>query len=145
MTCRKFGGDGALAAASLPSPRASFFLRLGFLSVFTAILIAGVCMTTRADGLEGDGKSAAGKCPPATRRDDVVDTLHGEKIADPYRWLEDQDGAETRAWIEAQDACTAAVLDAVPGRAGIRGRLGQVGEGESVLPPVGGDGGFVFV
>jgi prolyl oligopeptidase len=144
MTCRKFGGDGGLAAASLPSSRVNFFLRIGFLSVFTAIVIAGVCMTTRADGLEGDGKSAGGKCPPTTRRDDVVETLHGVKIADPYRWLEDQDGAETRAWIEAQDACTAAVLDAVPGREGIRGRLSQLMKVDSFQPPIERNGVYVF-
>jgi protease II len=136
MTCRKFGGDGALAAASLPSPRAKLLLRIGFLSVFIAMLSAGVCATTRADGFEENGKSLPAKCPPATRQDDVVDTLHGAKIADPYRWLEDQDSAETRAWIEAQDAYTAAVLDAVPARSAIRGRLGQLMKVDSFQPPM---------
>jgi prolyl oligopeptidase len=36
----------------------------------------------------------------------VVDTLHGVVIADPYRWLEDQQSAETRAWIDSQNAYT---------------------------------------
>jgi len=39
--------------------------------------------------------------PPA-RRDDVVDLLHGERVADPYRWLEDATSDETRAWEAAQ-------------------------------------------
>ena len=39
---------------------------------------------------------------PGVRRDDTVDVLHGEAIADPYRWLEDGDSAETRAFIEAE-------------------------------------------
>ena len=76
-----------------------------------------------------------GKCPPETRKDDVVDTIHGESLADPYRWLEDQNSPETRAWIDAQDKCTAAVLDAVPGRAEISKRLSELMKVESVGLP----------
>jgi len=43
---------------------------------------------------------------PAARRGDVVDVLHGERVADPYRWLEDLGGSETRAWVAAEDAVT---------------------------------------
>ena len=85
-----------------------------------------------------------GKCPPPTRQDDVVDTLHGVQIPDPYRWLEDQDSAETRAWIEAQDACTAAVLHAVPGRAKISARLSELMKVDSYHPPIERNGVYVF-
>ena len=54
--------------------------------------------------------------PPPTRTDDVIDVLHGAEIADPYRWLEDQLGPETREWIEAQNAHTDAVFAQLPGR-----------------------------
>jgi prolyl oligopeptidase len=60
---------------------------------------------------------------PAARIVDAVETLHGEAIQDPYRWLEDGESAETRAWTEAQNALTERYLAAVPGRAAIRGRL----------------------
>ncbi|MBO1031987.1 S9 family peptidase [Tessaracoccus sp. SD287] len=40
--------------------------------------------------------------PPDTERDDLVETLHGHRIADPYRWLEDPDSDRTRAWVAAQ-------------------------------------------
>ena len=40
---------------------------------------------------------------PAARRGDDIDELHGERVADPYRWLEDADSDETRAWAAAQD------------------------------------------
>ena len=40
--------------------------------------------------------------PPETERDDLVETLHGHRIADPYRWLEDPDSERTRAWVQAQ-------------------------------------------
>ena len=60
---------------------------------------------------------------PATRRDDVHEVLHGVEIVDPYRWLESQGSPETRAWIDAQNQYTHAVLGAVPGREQIRDRL----------------------
>src|SRR5258708_3705515 len=62
--------------------------------------------------------------PPAPRGDDA-ETLHRERIADPYRWLE-RDGADTRAWTESQNARTRAVLDAVPGRAHFAARLREL-------------------
>ncbi|MBM4390133.1 MAG: S9 family peptidase [Deltaproteobacteria bacterium] len=43
---------------------------------------------------------------PATRREDVVDTLHGVAVADPYRWLEDEKAAEVQAWMGAYDTHT---------------------------------------
>ena len=60
--------------------------------------------------------------PPPTATLPVTDTLHGESITDPYRWLE-EDSAETRAWTAAQNAYTASVLGGLPGRAGLRERL----------------------
>ena len=57
------------------------------------------------------------------RRDDCTDVLHGRPVADPYRWLEDGDSAETRAWTDAQNARTEAWLAAVPEREEIRSRI----------------------
>ncbi|GMA40371.1 prolyl oligopeptidase family serine peptidase [Mobilicoccus caccae] len=48
---------------------------------------------------------------PQSRRGDVVETLHGRRIADPYRWLEDPDSPETRAWVSAQNAVTRVHLE----------------------------------
>jgi prolyl oligopeptidase len=62
-------------------------------------------------------------CPPATRTDRVVDVLHGVRIPDPYRWLENQTSPETRAWIAAQDRCTFAAVDTLPGRQALRRQL----------------------
>ena len=64
--------------------------------------------------------------PPATRTDNVVDTLHGVEIVDPYRWLEDQQSPETRAWIDAQNAYTHSFLDPLPSRAAIEKRLTEL-------------------
>lgn len=63
---------------------------------------------------------------PPTPRLDVVDTLHGELVADPYRWLEDGSSPETRTWTERQNALTEAYLARVPGRDRIRARLEQL-------------------
>ena len=60
---------------------------------------------------------------PPTRRDDVVDELHGVLVADPYRWLESVDDPETRAWITAQNRLTERFLAGVPAREAIRARL----------------------
>jgi prolyl oligopeptidase len=55
---------------------------------------------------------------PRTRRDeDLVETLHGEEVADPYRWLEDPDAPETAAWVEAQNGVTESHLETLPARA----------------------------
>ncbi|MCA9677081.1 MAG: S9 family peptidase [Myxococcales bacterium] len=60
---------------------------------------------------------------PATRRDDVVDTLHGVEVAGPYRWLEDVTSPEVQAWMAAQQAFTRRQLDALPDRDALRARL----------------------
>lgn len=60
--------------------------------------------------------------PPA-RKTDQVDDYHGTKIADPYRWLENPDSEETRAWVEAQNKLTFSFLDQIPARAQIKARL----------------------
>jgi prolyl oligopeptidase len=60
---------------------------------------------------------------PPTRTDDVVDTLHGVAVPDPYRWLEDDHAPETKAWVEAQNKVTDAYLAAIPQRDGLRQRL----------------------
>ncbi len=54
--------------------------------------------------------------PPPTERREVVETLHGVEIRDPYRWLEDQEGPATRAWIDMQNAYTDTLLGPLPGR-----------------------------
>ncbi len=60
---------------------------------------------------------------PAARKSDVVDDYYGTRVPDPYRWLEDPDTPESRAWIEAQNRLTAAYLAEIPARSTIRERL----------------------
>ena len=63
---------------------------------------------------------------PTTPTVDQVDDYHGTPVADPYRWLEDTDAPDTRAWIDAQNALTFSVLDSIPGRERIRRRLTEL-------------------
>jgi prolyl oligopeptidase len=73
--------------------------------------------------------------PPTARRDDVHETLHGVDIVDPYRWLEDQSAPETRAWIDAQNAYTHALLDGSPDLGAIRMRLTELSRVDSQRLP----------
>jgi prolyl oligopeptidase len=61
--------------------------------------------------------------PPFTPVESVTDVLHGVPIADPYRWLEDQNSPRTRAWITDQTHYARSYLDAIPGRERIRRRI----------------------
>jgi prolyl oligopeptidase len=57
---------------------------------------------------------------PLTRKVDQVDNYHGTQVADPYRWLEDDNSAETKAWVQAQNAVTDKFLAAMPQRLPVR-------------------------
>src|SRR5829696_4298507 len=60
---------------------------------------------------------------PPTRRDSVVDTYFGTKVADPYRWLEELDSPATTAWVASQQRSNTQVLERLPQREAIRRRL----------------------
>ena len=73
---------------------------------------------------------------PATRQSDHVDDYHGTKVADPYRWLEDLDSPQTRAWVEAQNEVTFGYLSQIPAREKIRRRLTELWNFERFTLPV---------
>lgn len=76
--------------------------------------------------------------PPCSPVEAVIDVLHGVPVADPYRWLEDQQSPRTREWIRAQSRYARSYLDSVPGREAIRERVRQLLDVESYdsLQPV---------
>jgi prolyl oligopeptidase len=63
---------------------------------------------------------------PITRKGDQVDNYHGTQVADPYRWLEDPDSEETKAWVEAQNQVTFGYLKEISVREKIQQRLTQL-------------------
>ncbi|HEX7503242.1 MAG TPA: S9 family peptidase, partial [Acidobacteriota bacterium] len=63
---------------------------------------------------------------PPTRKGDVVDYYHGTKVADPYRWLEDDNAPEVKAWVEEQNRLTFSYLNGIPCRPGIAKRLEEL-------------------
>lgn len=63
---------------------------------------------------------------PVSKTVNVVDTLHGVAVPDPYRWLEDTDDPEVQAWTDAENALTRSYLDKIPARAKIWSRLEEL-------------------
>jgi len=60
---------------------------------------------------------------PKTQKGTVTDTYFGTAVADPYRWLEDDQSAETKAWVTQQNTVTQAYLNQIPYRKAIQQKL----------------------
>ncbi|MEK6372286.1 MAG: prolyl oligopeptidase family serine peptidase [Acidobacteriota bacterium] len=82
--------------------------------------------------------------PPATEARPVTETLHGVAISDPYRWLEDQESAETRAWIGAQNVYTDALLGSLPQKQRFVQRIEQLLNTDQIGTPVVRGGRYFF-
>jgi prolyl oligopeptidase len=65
---------------------------------------------------------------PVTKKVDQVDVYHGTKVADPYRWLEDDMSPQTAAWVEAENKITFPYLEAIPYRAQLQARVKQLSD-----------------
>lgn len=104
--------------------------------LFTGLLLAlagsGLLGQPRQTALDGAPPSKV----PATRVDNVTETIHGVEVADPYRWLEDQDAPETRAWIDAQNAYTESLLQTIPRREALRERIAALLHTDTVSTPI---------
>ncbi|HYX05193.1 MAG TPA: S9 family peptidase, partial [Bacteroidales bacterium] len=72
---------------------------------------------------------------PETRKVDTVDNYFGTKVPDPYRWLEDDNSPETKAWVRAEDSVTENYLSKIPFRNKIKERLTKVWNYEKMSTP----------
>jgi prolyl oligopeptidase len=72
---------------------------------------------------------------PKAKTVDQVDDYHGVKVADPYRWLEDTDSADTHAWVEVENRLTFGYLDQIPYRGAIRDRMTKLWNYERFTAP----------
>jgi prolyl oligopeptidase len=81
---------------------------------------------------------------PPTDKSDVVETLHGVPVADPYRWLEDDNSAQTKAWVTAQNEVTFAYLKSISQRESIKKRLTELWNYERYGMPFKREGRYFF-
>ena len=89
-----------------------------------ALLLAGVAMM--AASCTQQMKQIKHQPYPATPRGEVVDDYFGTVVADPYRWLEDDNSEATAAWVAAENAVTNDYLKRIPFRKAIRKRLTEL-------------------
>src|ERR671914_3088684 len=89
---------------------------------------------------------------PAARRQNVVDDVHGHRVADPYRWLEEPHSDESKRWLAEQSELFQQTVEGFPGRPRLRERINELlgagsigsprwrGERRVFFRPVGGQG-----
>ncbi|MBC7771757.1 MAG: S9 family peptidase, partial [Pyrinomonadaceae bacterium] len=102
------------------------------------MLLVGIAgLTTPASARQNAASPAASVPAPAGRpivypptdRENTVDMIHGTKVEDPYRWLEEADTPGSKvwpkvaAWVQAQNDVTFAYLNQIPGKEAIKARL----------------------
>src|SRR5699024_9617406 len=72
---------------------------------------------------------------PETKKVDTVDTYFGTKVPDPYRWLEDDNAEDTKAWVKAQNKVTNSYLSEIPFRSGIKAKVEDLIDYEKISAP----------
>ncbi len=99
---------------------------------FASLLLLAAAVYAADDSKSSPSPPAA---PPKAQIKPIEETLHGTKIVDNYRWLEDGKTPETQKWVEAEMSYTRAMLDPLPGREAIHKRLTELLAIGSVTPP----------
>lgn len=72
---------------------------------------------------------------PKTRKVDQIDQYHGVSVADPYRWLEDDNSADTKAWVKAQNEVSFGYLEKLPMRETFKKRIEVLSNYEKLSAP----------
>src|SRR6185369_14214698 len=92
-----------------------------YFALFATVLIAG--------------SGSSSESVPTAKINVVEETIHGHKISDPYRWLEDANRADTKQFVEQQLAYARSILDALPGRDAIHRRLMELSSIGTISAP----------
>lgn len=111
-------------------------------AVFLLLLLAGLSLADDTSSKAGADSAATAtpSGPPKAKVEIATDDLHGHKISDPYRWMENADSPETQEYVRAELAYTRSLLGPLPGREKIHARLTQLlSIGNVGTPQVGGD------
>ncbi len=115
--------------------RSKHFSWLTFLSLLLILLFA--------TGL-AQAPISAPAGPPKTEVNEVKEMVQGVEIIDPYRWLEDQNSSQTRAWIEAQNSYTESLLAKVPGRDELKEKISKFLKIDAMGTPIARNGRYFF-
>ena len=107
--------------------------KISLLLLLSFLLALAAAAAVVADPRDASSAVAA---PPKTAVNEVKETVQGTEIIDPYRWLEDQNSPETRAWIDAQNAYSDAMLAKLPGRDALRQQVSALIKIDSMGAPV---------
>src|ERR1700736_2176244 len=101
---------------------------LGGLRLFWAFasLFLLVAAVYAADNSASSSTTSSATAPPKAAVKPLEETLHGTKIVDNYRWLEDGKTPETQKWVEEEMSYTRAMLDPLPGREQVHKRLPEL-------------------
>ena len=105
----------------------NLLLPLG-LSILAAAPRSASQAATEAGSQETEAREAAAETtmPPPARRVEASDELHGVRVHDPYRWLEEMESEEVLSWVRAQDDWTRARLGSVPRHDAFEARLREI-------------------
>jgi len=109
--------------------------------LFTFLLVAGVLSVLAVSPLARHSsafsfdKNDAKLTYPESKRVDQVDDYFGTKVPDPYRWLEDENSAATKSWVDAQNVVTFAYLDKIPYREKLKARLTELSNYPRISAP----------
>jgi prolyl oligopeptidase len=116
----------------MPGGLRLFWLLASLLLFVAAAFAADDSKSSRSSS---SASSTLPSAPPKAEVKPMVEVLHGTKIVDNYRWLEDGKSPETQKWVEEEMAYTRALLDPLPGRDAIHKRLTELLSIGSITPP----------
>ena len=96
-----------------------------------------ILMTLMAASIGSFGQSQKGNALqyPQTKKGETVDVYFDTKVADPYRWLEDDKSTETAAWVKAQNEVTYGYLSTIPFRETLKNRMEKLWNYEKIGAP----------